>query len=309
MINRELIRLKEVQLVYAYYLNKDRSIEVAEKELFFSLSKAYDMYHLLLLLMVDITDRARQQVEAERERAARLKQEDTIETKFIDNKFIAQLAENKQLLEFSEKCEKSWAEEDAFMRTLLNQIYESEAYGSYMAIAEPTYADDRELWRRLYKQFICNNEALDAIFEEKSLYWNDDKTVVDSFVIKTIKRFDETKGVDQPLLPDFDNEEDRIYARDLFRATITKADYFRELIRNNSQNWEFSRLAFMDVIIMQIALAEIVTFPSIPLSVTFNEYLNIAKLYSTPKSSSYINGLLDHVVQNLRKENVIMKNN
>lgn len=307
MINRELIRLKTVQLVYAYYLNEDRKTDVAEKELYFSLSKAYDMYRLLLLLMVEITEWAGRRVESEKERAQRLNLPDTVNTKFVDNKFIAQLAVNKQLLAFDEKRERRWTDEDALMRGLLNKILESDIYNIYMATPASTYAEDRELWRRLYKTFICENEDLDGVFEEQSLYWNDDKIIVDSFVLKTIKRFDEENGADQPLLPEYDNEEDREFAGKLFRSTIENAEYYRQLIRDTSRNWEFNRLAYMDVIIMQIALAEIVHFPSIPLNVSFNEYLDIAKLYSTPKSASYINGLLDHVVQVLRKENIVMK--
>ena len=139
------------------------------------------------------------------------------------------------------------------------------------------------------------------------MYWNDDKEIVDSFVLKTIKRFNETSGPDQALLPQYAVEEDREFASKLFRAALENADMIRELIQNNCKNWEFSRLAFMDVIIMQIAMAEILKFPSIPLNVSFNEYLDIAKVYSTPRSASYINGMLDHIVKTLKKENKILK--
>lgn len=140
------------------------------------------------------------------------------------------------------------------------------------------------------------------MLEEHSLYWNDDKQVVDSFVMKTIKRFNEQTTPEQELLPLYAADEDKQFASKLFRATLERGEELRELIRSNTKNWEFSRLAFMDVIIMQIALAEILTFDSIPLNVTFNEYLDIAKVYSTPRSSSYINGMLDTIVKKLAKE-------
>ena len=128
-----------------------------------------------------------------------------------------------------------------------------------------------------------------------SLYWNDDKEIVDTFVLKTIKRFDEKNGKQQELLPEFKDEEDRTFAHKLFRATIMNAEYYRHLMSENSRNWEFNRLALMDVVIMQIALAEILSFPNIPLNVSLNEYVSIARLYSTPQSGKDVNGLLDHI--------------
>ena len=307
MINRELIRLKIVQLIYAYYQNGDKSIDVAEKELFFSLSKAYDLYHYLLSLMVDITRFAERKIETQQNKAQRLGSNEVFSTKFIDNRFIAQLAMNKQLLEYREKQKKNDDNEDALIRSLYKRIIDSDIYKVYINSEDSSYAADRELWRKLYKTFVCNNEDIDNALEEISLYWNDDKMVVDSFVLKTIKRFNESNGPDQHLLPDFDSDEDREFASRLFRNTIQNAETYRQLIRENSKNWEFNRLALMDIIIMQIALAEIMNFPSIPLNVTFNEYLDIAKVYSTPHSPAYINGLLDHVVKILKKENKILK--
>ena len=185
----------------------------------------------------------------------------------------------------------------------------TEKYGVpfYLTKEDFSYEADREIIRKLYKTYICNNEDFDALLEDHSLYWNDDKDIVDSFVLKTIKRFNEKSGADQPLLPQYTSNEDHEFAGKLFRATLENATEIRDIIRKNCKNWEFNRLAFMDVIIMQIALAEIMTFPSIPVNVSFNEYLDIAKIYSTPRSASYINGLLDHVVKTLKKENKLFK--
>lgn len=307
MINRELIRIKIVQLVYAYYQSSDKSVSAARKELSYSMSKAYDMYHELLLLMVDLTDRERHRLEAETEQAELLHRSLEPNRKFVDNKFIAQLSENKQLEAFRKERGTNWNEEDAFMRNLLATICDSDIYRLYMATPAPDYEADRELWRKLYKTYICENDDLDAIFEEACLYWNDDKVIVDSFVLKTIKRFDPANGADQPLLPEFDSDEDRQFADQLLTVTLEHDDEYRDLIRQNCKNWEFDRLAFMDVIIMQTALAEIINFPLIPLNVSFNEYLNIAKLYSTPRSARYINGVLDHAVKALRSEGQLFK--
>lgn len=301
MINRVLIRLKIVQIVYAYYQNGGKNLDTAEKELFFSLSKAYDLYNYLLLLMVEVTKQANKRLNAAKNKLVPTKEELFPNTKFVENRFIAQLEVNKQLLEFSNNQKKTWENEADFVKTLCDKILESDIYKKYMASETSSYEEDRELWRKLYKNIIFNNIELDQVLEDQSLYWNDDKEIVDTFVLKTIKRFDEKNGAKQELLPEFKDEEDQDFARRLFRRTILNADYYRHLISENTKNWDLDRVAFMDVVIMQIALAEILSFPNIPVSVSLNEYVEIAKLYSTPKSGGFINGTLDGIVNSLKK--------
>ena len=308
MINRVLIRLKIVQIVYAYYQNGGKNLDTAEKELFFSLSKAYDMYNYLLLLMVEITKQAERKQSAAKNKLLPTKEELHPNTKFVDNRFIAQLEVNKQLLEFSETQKKTWENESEFVKRLCEVIMNSDIYKEYMECETSSYEEDRELWRKIYKRIIFNNHELDQVLEDQSLYWNDDKEIVDTFVLKTIKRFEEQNGADQPLLPEFKDEEDQDFARRLFRRSILNAEYYRHLISENTRNWDLDRVALMDIIIMQIALAEILSFPNIPISVTFNEYVEIAKLYSTPKSGSFINGTLDGIVKALKEENKLTKN-
>lgn len=272
MINRVLIRLKIVQIVYAYYQNGGKNLDTAEKELFFSLSKAYDLYNYLLLLMVEVTKQANKRLNAAKNKLVPTKEELFPNTKFVENRFIAQLEVNKQLLEFSNNQKKTWENEADFVKTLCDKILESDIYKEYMASETSSYEEDRELWRKLYKNIIFNNIELDQVLEDQSLYWNDDKEIVDTFVLKTIKRFDEKNGAKQELLPEFKDEEDQDFARRLFRRTILNADYYRHLISENTKNWDLDRVAFMDVVIMQIALAEILSFPNIPVSVSLNEY-------------------------------------
>ena len=308
MINRVLIRLKIVQIVYAYYQNGGKNLDTAEKELFFSLSKAYDMYNYLLLLMVEITKQAERKQSAAKNKLLPTEEELHPNTKFVDNRFIAQLEVNKQLLEFSETQKKTWENESEFVKRLCEVIMNSDIYKEYMECETSSYEEDRELWRKIYKRIIFNNYELDQVLEDQSLYWNDDKEIVDTFVLKTIKRFEEENGADQPLLPEFKDDEDQDFARRLFRRSILNAEYYRHLISENTRNWDLDRVALMDIIIMQIALAEILSFPNIPISVTFNEYVEIAKLYSTPKSGSFINGTLDGIVKVLKEENKLTKN-
>ncbi len=306
MINREIIRIKIVQLTYAYYQNGNKNIDSAEKELFFSLSKAYDLYNYMLALIVSITKEARRQIEIVQSRARR-EGTDMPSQKFAYNRFALQLEENKMLNDFIETQKKTWDNEIEFVRKLYKQITESQIYKDYMADTDDSYAADRELWRKVYRTLIQENEELDALLEEQSLYWNDDKEIVDTFVLKTIKRFDEKNAAKQELLPEYDSEEDRDYARKLFRATIMNADEYQRYMSEASHNWDFNRLAYMDIVIMQIALAEIMTFPTIPISVTINEFVDIAKLYSTPRSGGYINGMLDAIARHLIQTGRLMK--
>lgn len=298
MINRKLIRVKIVQLTYAYYQNGHHNMDTAEKELLFSLSKAYDLYNYLLGLIVAITQEERRRVDIATRRAEREGTE-TPSQRFAFNKFATQLEENKQLNLFMEDKKMSWENDVEAVRKLCDQIEQSPLYQEYMMSDAEDYETDRELWRRIYRTLIQGNEDLDAILEEKSLYWNDDKEIVDTFVLKTIKRFDPANKADQELLPEYDDTEDREYSLKLFRSTILNADTYQRYMSETSRNWNFSRLAYMDVVLMQIAIAEMLTFPNIPISVTINEYVDLAKLYSTPKSGGYINGMLDAIARHL----------
>ena len=296
MINRELIRIKIVQLTYAYYQNGNKNMDNAEKELLFSLSKAYDLYNYLLELIVAVTQEEQRRVDINTKRALREGTE-APSTKFAYNKFAMQLEENKMLNTFIENQKQTWENDIEFIRKVCNMIESSQIYDDYMADTDDSYEADREVWRKLYKTFIQENTDLDAILEEKSLYWNDDKEVVDTFVLKTIKRFDPKNKSKQELLPEYKDEEDKDFARKLFRATILNADQYQRYMSETSRNWDFSRLAYMDVVIMQIAIAEMLTFPNIPVSVTINEYVELAKAYSTPRSGGYINGMLDAIAR------------
>ena len=308
MIHRVLVRLKIAQIIYAYYQNGGKNLDTAEKELFFSLSKAYDLYNYLLLLMVEVTKQANKKLNAAKNKLIPTKEELFPNTKFVENRFIAQLEVNKQLLDFAGNQKKTWENEADFVKSLCEQIMESDIYKEYMASETSSYEEDREVWRKIYKKIIFNNAELDQVLEDQSLYWNDDKEIVDTFVLKTIKRFEEKNGAKQELLPEFKDDEDQDFARRLFRRAILNSDYYRHLISENTKNWDLDRVAFMDVIIMQIALAEVLSFPNIPVSVSLNEYVEIAKLYSTPKSGGFINGTLDGIVNQLKKENKLTKN-
>ena len=296
MINRELIRIKIVQLTYAYYQNGSNNLTNAEKDLMFSLSKAYSLYNYLLLLIVAISKEMRHRVEVNTNRANR-EGTPAPSTKFVDNRFALQLENNNALLDYVDEQKLTWSNDVEFIRKMCGLIEQSQIYQEYMAAEDDSYDADREVWRKLYKAIIQDNDDLDALLEEKSIFWNDDKEIVDTFVLKTIKRFDPANGKKQELLPEYNDDEDKEFARKLFRATILNADQYQRYMSDASRNWDFSRLAYMDVVIMQIAIAEMMTFMNIPISVTINEYVGLAKIYSTMKSGGYINGMLDTIAR------------
>ena len=293
--------------MYAYYQNGVRNVDAAEKELLYSLMKAHDLYNYLLLLIVEVT-RYADEVINDLEAKNKVAHIDTpIDHRFIENRFVKQLDSNIQLTNFVDNKKMTWFDERDFLKKLYAIITESEYYAEYMAKEKVEYIDDRERWRKLYKNIIMKDESIDDLLEDKCLYWNDDKQIVDTFVLKSIKRFEEANGKEQELMPEFKDDEDREFAIKLLRKSIINDEYYQSLISGSSRKWDFSRLAFMDIIIMQVAIAEMLIFPEIPVTVTINEYIEIARCYSTPKSPSYVNGIIDHIAKQLIKENKLMK--
>ena len=307
MINRELIRLKVVQICYAFHQNEGRDMEVAEKELMLSMSKSYEMYNLLLLLLTEIGRMAHRYYEVRVNRLSRLGMENKENPRFVNNLFLRQLEENQQLRSFADSCKYDWSDEYNLVRNLYQQVENAPFFQTYMEQTEQSYEADRDVCRQIYRTFICNNDQLDELFEGRSLYWNDDKAIVDTFVLKTINRFTAGSTADQPLLPQFQDDTVQEFAVKLLRHTLSNAAYYDRLISGQARNWTLERIALMDRVIMQVALAEILTFPSIPLSVSINEYVELAKLYSTPKSGKYVNATLDHIAKSLMEEGKIAK--
>ena len=307
MINREIIRQKVVQIVYSYYQQGDSRPDQAEKELLMSMAKAYELYNYMLLLMVEMNRVALRIYQMRQARLTRLGRYETENAKFVNNRFMLQMESNHQLMEFRENHNRFWADQEEFVRSLYMKVEEQDFYKEYMRRHESSFADDREIWRLIYRQLICNNEDLDAMLEEQSLYWNDDKAIIDTFVLKTLNRFTEQSAPDMPLLPEFRDDVDREFAVRLLRRTLANADYLQSLIAGSTRRWDVERVALMDRVIMQVALAEITSFPTIPLNVSINEYVELAKTYSTPKSGKYVNATLDHISKQLIEEKKLVK--
>ncbi len=307
MINRVLIRIKVLQILYAYYQNGANDLKVAEKELLFSLQKSYDLYHYFLLLIIDITN-LQERIQDNRKHKYMPSQEElNPNMKLVNNRFTKQLSENISLKNYVQEHKLSWMNDQDFIKSVLDLILSSEIYTEYLQNPEDSYEADKTFWRSIFKKLLLENEMVIDYLEDKSIYWNDDIDLIGSFTIKTIKRFDENEGRNQALMPMFKDTEDRMFAVKLFRESILHGPEYRERISRHMKNWETERLANIDFVIMQVALAEIVNFPTIPINVSLNEYIDTAKYYSTPKSGTFINGILDSVVDELKKEKRLFK--
>ncbi len=307
MINRELIRIKLVQVLYSYIQKGLHNPDVAEKELLLSLDKAYDLYNYMLMLMVEVGRMSVRMLEMRQNRSKKLGDGILWSHKFADNRFILCLESNRQLRDYCDEQALSWADQEEFVRALYNKVEESQYYKDYMAAPTSSFEEDREVWRLIYRNLIANNDELADILEDINVYWNDDKVIVDTFVLKTINRFTEDSTASQPLLPEYKADADRDFAIKLLRRALIGQESLYTLLSSSTQGWDFKRIALMDRIILQLGLAEITSFPAIPISVSINEYVEIAKMYSTPKSGKYINATLDTIAKKLMEEGKLVK--
>ena len=307
MINRVLIRIKVLQIVFAYYQNGSDDLKMAENELFLSLRRSYDLYYYFLLLIVEVTRLHERQLDTRKHKYLPTSDELNPNMRLVNNRLARQIEANGKLQAYVKEHGVSWVNETDFVKRVLELILNSELYAEYKDSEDDSYETDREFWRAVFRKLICRNEELENALEDISIYWNDDIEIIQTFVIKTIKRFEEAHGSRQELLPMFKDEEDRDFAIQLFRKTLLYGEDYRERIDRHLRNWESERVANMDLYIMQMALAELLHFPNIPVNVTLNEYIDAAKAYSTPKSGTFINGILDSIVQELAQEKLLFK--
>ena len=307
MINRVLLRIKIIQILYAFYKGEGKTALMVEKELFHSLEKTYDLYYHLLNLAVLITDYAASRIESKKNKLRPTPEDLHPNTRFVDNAFVAQLRENIQFRTYLAQRKLSWVNHPEVIKELYEEISASDFYQEYMDQEVNDYHADKDIWRRIFKKVILQNESLDSSIEDQSIFWTDDVEIVVSFIIKTIKRFDNETRENQQLLPMFKDDEDVEFAKKLLNGVLKNGTGYREIIDQNTQNWELDRIAFMDILIMEVAMSELMDFPTIPVNVTLNEYIEIAKNYSTDKSGTFINGVLDNIVGQLKKDNKLTK--
>lgn len=309
MLNRRHLRIKVLQSLYAYFQSEDKDYTVAERELFEAIDRIYDLYIYLLLTFAEVKLQAERRIE-ENKKKIRPKEEDlNPNLKFVSNRIIDQLERSESLRRASEDAKINWLgdENQEMFRKMFLTIRDSETYFEHMENGAEGYEEDRAFAIDLFKNEIANLNLLYNFFEEKSIHWLDDIDLACSMVIKTIKGFeaDDNQVEIMPLYKDKEDEQE--FVRSLFGETIRQNEENEALIDELTSNWELDRIARMDVLLMKMAIAELKVFKSIPTKVTLNEYIEISKFYSTPKSNGFINGILDKAIARLEKDGVIVK--
>ncbi len=307
MISRRLLRIKVLQVLYAYYKSDQKDLNKSEKELFFSINKAYDLFYYILLLGVEVVDYAESRIELAKNKRMPSEEDLNPNTRFIENSFIRQLRSNRQFRRFLDTAKINWANHPEFIKELYNLLLTHPEYQEYMNSEDQDYNKDKKIIIRFFNDIVFPSDSLHQILEEKSIYWNDDLEFVISMVIKAVKKFKSSSTEDMELPDLFKNDEDREFVKKLFRKATVYRDMSLDLIEKKASNWDLERIAFMDVLIMQLAITEMIEFKSIPTKVTLNEFLEIAKFYSTEKSNTFINGVLDKIMQQLKEEKKIVK--
>ena len=299
--------MKVVQVLYACTAKENSDLVTAENELQVSLQKSYDLYHYILLLIAESRRYTELKADAIRNRVGGVRVNEMYNEQFMNNKFAQQLGENIDLYRYANDHGLSWSEKTDFIKAFIHRISRSEYYYHYANKNILTYGEDKKFWRDVIANEFENNDELHAILESESIYWSDDLDIITSFVEKTIKQFKEENGAEQPLLPMFKEEADKTFAIKLLDSVILNKEKLDEIISKYLINWDLDRIATMDIIILKAAIAELLHFSTIPVNVTLNEYIEIAKFYGSPKSSKFINGILDKVVKELKQTSELAK--
>jgi len=304
MINRRLLRIKILQVLYAHFNSEGSETIKSEKDLVFSIQKAYDLYFYLFLLAIDIKRYALSRIELARNKKLPTRDDLNPNTRFVDNEVIRQIEESPAFNKFTNERKLRGMSHPELVKSLYNKLIESTYYQQYMEQPLCGYNEDRQLLVDFYTEELEDNDMFYEILEEQSIFWNDDIDFTVIMVIKTIMDICPGKTTFPPL---YKSDEDREFAFRLLRTSIEHYDEYRKMIDSYIENWDIERVAHIDNLIMQMAINELVEFPSIPVKVTFDEYLELAKYYSTPKSSVFINGLLDKISADLTEKGKINK--
>jgi N utilization substance protein B len=310
MLNRRHLRTKVLQILYAFYQTEDAELHLYEKELFKSVNKMYDLYIYFLLIFDELHSFAENRIEERKTRKLKTDEDENPNTKFVDNKVIKILSINQELTNQSEIRKVNWssAEKQDLMKKLFLAITESEIYQDYMESEENSFNFDKQFLIDIFKTEIANFDLLHDFFENDNIYWIEDIDLVCSMVLKTIRNAEENDDHLAPILPLYKDEADeKDFIKTLLRKTIANDKANVITIDELTSNWDFERIAKMDVILLKMALTELVEFQSIPTKVTLNEYIEISKFYSSPQSKVFINGVLDKAIKTLTKGGKINK--
>lgn len=309
MINRVLIRAKVVQMLYAYMVSKDSmTLTTAKKELTKSLDKSYELYNALLKLMIELTDVQDLRLDEAKHKFLPTEEDLNPNMRFVENEFVKRLRADQTLADFVDDKKINWRDDELFVRLLLDKILRSEEYQEYMEMPKTSLVRDGEVWYQLMKKVVLPDENLLEHLQSMSVYYTDDDLqIMGQFVMKTIRRFEDEEA--QPILPQYKNDDDSTFGEQLFSKAVAEMEennsYIDQFVK--TEKWDVERIALMDRVVMCTALTEIRNYPSIPVNVSLNEYIELAKDYSTPRSGQFVNGILNAVVNKLRADKVIIK--
>ncbi|HAO62437.1 MAG: transcription antitermination protein NusB [Sodaliphilus sp.] len=309
MINRVLIRAKVVQMLYAYMVSKDSmTLTTAKKELTKSLDKSYELYNALLKLMIELTDVQDLRLDEAKHKFLPTEEDLNPNMRFVENEFVKRLRADQTLADFVDDKKINWRDDELFVRLLLDKILRSEEYQEYMEMPKTSLVRDGEVWYQLMKKVVLPDENLLEHLQSMSVYYTDDDLqIMGQFVMKTIRRFEDEEA--QPILPQYKNDDDSKFGEQLFSKAVAEMEennsYIDQFVK--TEKWDVERIALMDRVVMCTALTEIRNYPSIPVNVSLNEYIELAKDYSTPRSGQFVNGILNAVVNKLRADKVIIK--
>lgn len=309
MINRVLIRAKVVQMLYAYMVSKDAmTLTTTKKELTKSLDKSYELYNALLKLMIELTDVQDLRLDEAKHKFLPTEEDLNPNMRFVENEFVKRLRADQTLADFVDDKKINWRDDELFVRLLLDKILRSEEYQEYMEMPKTSLVRDGEVWYQLMKKVVLPDENLLEHLQSMSVYYTDDDLqIMGQFVMKTIRRFEDEEA--QPILPQYKNDDDSKFGEQLFSKAVAEMEennsYIDQFVK--TEKWDVERIALMDRVVMCTALTEIRNYPSIPVNVSLNEYIELAKDYSTPRSGQFVNGILNAVVNKLRADKVIIK--
>ena len=312
MINRTLVRTKVVQTLFAMYSGSDYTALSARKTLLNKFSSTYSLYMMMLSFADELTTYAEEQIAENQRRATVLHQTYNANRNFVNNRIAQQLFNNRRLRNYMENEHLRWDVGMSAVEYTYKMLIDSPFYKEFMELEAPTYEDEKTLWRKIYGTLLLESEELTSALEEMEVAldhegWTTDIDMVITYVIKTIKRFKASDGDELPLLDMFGSEEELTFAKDLLHWSIEQSEENKSLIAKSLQNWEADRVAYMDQIILLVALAEIRNCNEIALEISMNEYIEIAKEYSSDKSYVFINGVLNRIVNDLRADNQLFK--
>ena len=308
MLSRRFIRIKVMQALYAFFHSEDKEKAKYEKEMFQSFENVYSLYLHLLLLLIEIREQSRSLISIRKAKHLPSQEDLNPNTKFADNKIFSVISINRQLASESKKRNISWENDKDIARQLFSKIFESQTYKAYMANSFGGFKEAKKFISDIYFEVIAQDELLQFYFEEKNIHWADDIDFVNALVMKTIDYIPESAMDDMPLAQLYkDEKEDKKFAKELFSEVIKHSDEEEKHIQSKTENWELERIAFMDVLLMKLAITEFLYFPTIPVKVSLNEYIELAKQYSTPKSSVFVNGILDKLLAKFKADGRLQK--